>query len=308
MGKKLSTTGFVASLAIATSLFVSTAAHAEETANFGDLGTFTTPSLTEGSVTVTGSNLVNVLQSGGLGIVGGTFDHTIDPGETISFSFANPASNVRMVLGCTAADVNGDGILLKVRLEAFDEFGGSKGQVETFPGTCLIDFSGALSVDPMSGLDVTMLLDGIRIFALGFDIGAILQLTCAGFEPPFDKALSLKSKVKRAIPVDIMLTDSDGFTVTNIDIAAPPVINVLFNAQVFGEVPPNTDDLLPLGSANDNNLFRFDLDSGQWVYNLGTKKFTAAGTYTVMIASGDNTEYTIDTPGGACSQTFERLP
>ena len=66
--------------------------------------------------------------------------------------------------------------------------------------------------------------------------------------------------------------------------------------------------LLPLGSANDDNIFRFDLDSGQWIYNLGTKLFTAPGTYTVMVSSGDASEYTIENQNGACIQTFERLP
>jgi len=63
-----------------------------------------------------------------------------------------------------------------------------------------------------------------------------------------------------------------------VDIAAPPVINVYFEGQVFGEIPPNTDDLLPLGSANDDNIFRFGIDAWQWVHNLGTKQFTAVRT------------------------------
>jgi len=134
------------------------------------------------------------------------------------------------------------------------------------------------------------------------------ELACSGFLPPFDQPLSLKKKVKRAIPVDMVLTDADGFTITDTDIVAPPVINVLFGAQVYGVMPPDTDDLLPLGSANDDNIFRFDIDSWQWIYNLGTKQFTAAGTYTVTVASGDETEYTIDTSGGQCTQTFVRLP
>ena len=77
---------------------------------------------------------------------------------------------------------------------------------------------------------------------------------------------------------------------------------------MFGEMPPDTDDLLPLGSANDDKIFRFDIDARQWIYNLGTKQFTAAGTYIVMVASGDTSEYIINGPDGACTQTFERLP
>jgi hypothetical protein len=139
-------------------------------------------------------------------------------------------------------------------------------------------------------------------------IPIVPELTCYGFMPPFDQSLSLKQKVKRAIPVDMVLVDADGYTVTDADIAAPPVINVYFEGHVFGETPPDTDDLLPLGSANDDNIFRFDIVARQWIYNLGTKQFTAAGTYTVMVDSGDTSEYTINGPDGACLQTFERLP
>lgn len=53
-----------------------------------------------------------------------------------------------------------------------------------------------------------------------------------------------------------------------------------------------TSQLEPLGSANEGNQFRFDVVTGQWVFNLGTKPFTAAGTYTVKVAPGD-TNYII---------------
>jgi YVTN family beta-propeller protein len=133
----------------------------------------------------------------------------------------------------------------------------------------------------------------------------IVEIACSGFRPPFDKPLSLKKNVKRAIPVDIDLTDVDGYTVTDSEITAPPVINVLFGAQVFGEIPQDTDDLLPLGSSNEDNIFRYDSSSEQWVYNLGTKQFQAPGTYMVTVTSGDADEYKI---APTCTQTFERLP
>lgn len=136
-------------------------------------------------------------------------------------------------------------------------------------------------------------------------MGVVSIIGCDGFMPPFDKALYLKKKTKRAIPVDMVLTDAEGFTVTDFDIAAPPIINVLFNSTVFGDADTDDAELLPLGSANEDNLFRFD--SGQWIYNLGTKQFTAAGTYTVMVASGDGSEYAI-AMNGSCTQTFVRLP
>ena len=74
---------------------------------------------------------------------------------------------------------------------------------------------------------------------------------------------------------------------------------------MYGEVPPDTDDLLPKGNANEDNVFRFDDSENKWVYNLGTKQFSAPGVYTVKPVAGDDT-YTIDTSTG-CLQTFERL-
>jgi len=161
------------------------------------------------------------------------------------------------------------------------------------------------------GTFLALLFSGRILATSAVDSMEIVPMTiidCNGFMPPFDQSLSLKKKTKRAIPIDMVLTDAEGVTVTDADIVASPVINILFNAQVFGEVPPDSDDLLPLGSANDDNIFRFDLDEGQWIYNLGTKQFTAAGTYTVKVASGDTSEYTINAPNGECMQTFERLP
>ena len=134
------------------------------------------------------------------------------------------------------------------------------------------------------------------------------ELICHGYNSPFDQPLALKKKSKRTIPVKLELVDEDGFIVTDLDIVASPVITVLYNGAVIGEVPPDDGDLLPNGSANDDNVFRFDSDSSQWIYNLGTKQFKAPGTYTVMVASGDTSEYTINSPNGACVQTFERLP
>lgn len=140
-----------------------------------------------------------------------------------------------------------------------------------------------------------------------FISSSVPDLACAGFAPPFDRALSLKNKNKRVIPVDIVLTDADGYIVTDFNITAPPVINVLFDGTTPYGDGTDSEELLPVGSANEDNLFRYDPDTGQWIYNLGTKQFGAAGTYKVTVASGDELEYTIATPDGACSQTFERL-
>jgi hypothetical protein len=226
------------------------------------------------------------------------------PGFVRTIEFDMAVKDVSMYI----ADIDsGEGITLN----AFDE---SDTLLSTlaYPAAINLD-SAVLLVDfgTVTGIRKVTLVgnDPIGIDNLSFEPVAPLvpALTCNGFMPPFDQPLSLKKKVKRAIPVDMVLTGADGYAITDTDILAPPVINVLFDGQVFGEDPPDTDDLLPLGSANEDNIFRFDIDSWQWIYNLGTKQFTAAGKYTVTVASGDETEYTIDTSGGQCTQYFERL-
>lgn len=310
----------VAALAVGAATFFGAAGVAQaDTADFAAIATITTPSLTVGAVTVTGSGDVQALCCTGLGIVGGLGDSVVDSGDIISFSFSVPATSVVMrVLPC---DLSGDGTVdLEALIQGTDGTGAAVNAgsiqlvpefpVATAPAFVDIDIFAILGVGSLSSFDVTMQNDCIRVDSLIFTLGGdpVPVLTCSGFMPPFDNALSLKKKVKRAIPVDIELNDADGYIVTDLDIVAPPVINVLFNGTVFGDVPPDDATLLPLGSANEDNAFRFDPESGQWIYNLGTKQFGAPGTYTVSVASGDTSEYTIDAPGGACAQTFERLP
>ena len=67
---------------------------AAETVDFTDNGTFPTTFLIEGNVTVSGSSIIFILNGAGIGIVGGADNTLVDPGETISFAFTNPVSNV----------------------------------------------------------------------------------------------------------------------------------------------------------------------------------------------------------------------
>jgi hypothetical protein len=127
---------------------------------------------------------------------------------------------------------------------------------------------------------------------------------CDGFAPPFVVALSLNSGVNRAIPSKAQLLDGDGFPVTDLDIAAAPVVNVTFTPVTTGVAEDLTDQREPLGHADTGNIFRFDPDTQSWVYNLGTKQYGASGTYVVTMKSGDASSYIIDP---TCSGQFERL-
>ena len=53
-----------------------------------------------------------------------------------------------------------------------------------------------------------------------------------------------------------------------------------------------TDQALSAGAGTEGNQFEF-LDSKRQ-FNLKTKNYTAAGTYTITMVSGDDTEYLVD--------------
>lgn len=176
------------------------------------------------------------------------------------------------------------------------------------------------SSDPNYQLDITRLDNGIvevRLRDVEFaefsdgpmDLTALLvtSLDCNGFSAPFTQNLTLKNKSKKTIPVKISLTDKDGLNIGASNIPAPPVINVNYSGTVFGSTPEDDEDLLTNGSANDGNVFSYDVNSQEWIYLLGTKQFSQAGVYEVTVQSGDNTEYLIN-DGNNCQQTFTRLP
>ena len=159
--------------------------------------------------------------------------------------------------------------------------------------------------DYVGNIDAFEMNVSSTITAYDFENPPTFLCVAGGFKPPFHEPLTLAKKAKKAIPVKMMLADSDGNPITDADITAPPVVNVLFNSTTYGDTGAGDDvDLLPLGQANDDNVFRFDGFSGTWFYGLGTKILSAPGTYTVKAVSGDETEYSID---ATCTETFLRL-
>lgn len=136
----------------------------------------------------------------------------------------------------------------------------------------------------------------------------IPALTCWGdmFLEPFDVTLSLKKKTKRTIPVKMVLHDASGNPITDQDVSAPPVINVMYSASGAGDdFVDGTASLLPNGAANDDNIFRWDPDGEQWIYNLGTSIYMAPGLYKVTAVAGDGS-YAIDAL--SCHGEVIRLP
>ncbi len=51
----------------------------------------------------------------------------------------------------------------------------------------------------------------------------------------------------------------------------------------------------------DGNQFEFNVDDRLWQYNLKTNNYDAPGTYTLTVASGNESEYFIDP---ACTAIF----
>ncbi len=113
--------------------------------NFTNLGTFSTPSLNEGTFAVTGSNDVNVLNLNGLGIVGGASSNTVDGSEWIEFTFDAPSQDISYFVNM--AGQGGSGSLGQTSVEAWDANGVSLGTVlMTSTGTKLVssDFGDVL--------------------------------------------------------------------------------------------------------------------------------------------------------------------
>lgn len=130
------------------------------------------------------------------------------------------------------------------------------------------------------------------------------HFSCSGFEPPFDQPLQLKQKVNRCIPLKIQLFH-EGAPITDQDIESPPVVDVTFtDGVVSSDAVEFTEQMDALGPPSDGNAFRYDADSGHWINNLSTKIYTAPGTYTVRVLSGDDTSYIIDP---SCVNEFIRL-
>jgi len=149
------------------------------TVDFTDNGAYQSASLAEGIVNVVGSNTLSITNHDGLGIVGGLQSLLLDGGESMSFSFATPVSDV-VINDFLAYDTNSSGgIDLQVTIEAFNESNASLGSATTaidlaFP----IEVSVILSISSMSRFDIA--LDG---GGTGVWIPDVADPGCNGWDP-----------------------------------------------------------------------------------------------------------------------------
>jgi len=149
--------------------------------------------------------------------------------------------------------------------------------------------SGATGIDSvLASTDLTLALSLV---------GTAPSLGCVGFEPPMAGG-AVKVKKNRALPHKAQLLDDNSQPINDLDIAAAPVIQVIFDDGVL-PAEDVSDDALSAGHGTEGNQFEF-LGS-KWQFNLKTKNYSAAGTYTTTMESGDEAEYLIDP---TCEATF----
>lgn len=114
-------------------------------------------------------------------------------------------------------------------------------------------------------------------------------LTCAGFSPPMEN-YPVAVKKNRVLPLKAEVLNADGSLMTDRDIDAQPIVQIWFESGDGGVAIDETVDALSVGQGDEGNQFVFT-DEGRWQFNLSTKPYTSPGTYTVLMASGDDSEY-----------------
>lgn len=163
----------------------------------------------------------------------------------------------------------------------------------------------SLEADPNAGELLTVMLDNVsNLPQVQFDdvrLSDVEVLTCSGFYAPFDAHMTVKKKVKRALPLKFNLYDVFGTEIIDTDLANPPVVQVTMGGNTGSGIDDYDGDLLPNGLSDDGNEFRYDPDSMQWILNLGLKAYTASGDYTISVVAGDSS-YVVE----VCSETFTR--
>jgi hypothetical protein len=136
-------------------------------------------------------------------------------------------------------------------------------------------------------------------WTVGLPGGGGETLTCNGFDAPMNKSTPVRVRKNRVLPLRATLTNDQGQLVDDLGISAPPLVVVEFDDGLGGDSVDVSDDALPGAFGTAGNQFEFV--NGKWVFNLVNENYSAPGTYTASMVSGDSSEYTIDP---TCSAQF----
>jgi hypothetical protein len=107
----------------------------------------------------------------------------------------------------------------------------------------------------------------------------------SGFLQPINSDSSSIFKRGNTIPVKFRLTRPDGTYVTGA--VARLSVGKLSDTGSVVEQP-----VAPAGKGNSENLFRYDSDRNQYVYNLSTERYSA-GTYFLEVKVNDSVRYAV---------------
>ncbi len=267
-----------------------------DTVDYSTVGNVQTATFNHGGITVTGSNTLNIFTFNGIAVLGGISDVTIDSTESVSWAF-NTGAAINVSYDVVAAHNSGDCPPLPDNrvgdrvLEAFDVSGSSLGTAFQSGVDPFFPVSGQFGNVPISRFTLTSPgCDNFRVIRVHFtpiDPNARI-LSCVGFDAPLnDGPVKVRGK-NRVLRANAQLIDENNQPIDDLGISAAPVVQVTYSSGV-SPAQDVTSDALPAGAGSEGNQFEF-LGSG-WLFNLSTKNFTAVGTYTVTMLTGDGSDY-----------------
>jgi len=152
---------------------------APETIGFHDKGTVSTAKFRASGLTVRpelNPTLLNLVQYNGLGVVGGTLDSAVDPGEAVWFEFDVPAIDVSYYVQF-AQDTNGNGQFGESEVEGYGVDGVWLGTAHV-DGVGSKNISAAFAGQALTGVRVRP-SERIRIYSLSYTPLALPALTCS---------------------------------------------------------------------------------------------------------------------------------
>jgi hypothetical protein len=217
------------------------------------------------------------------------------PSDTMTFTFATPVSGVGGFMNY--APQSGNSVI-----SVYDS---SNNLIESYT----LNFNTGGATD--SGFFFGFLEDSatIKYFTLSNSFIGIANLTtvtattslpefsCVDFESPMNNG-PVVVKINRVLPLKANLVDQYGSLLIDSDIISRPVLRVRRIAE--GSISDVSDQSLFAGQGTEVNQFVFTSE-GKWQFNLMTKNYSAPGTYTISILSGNSSEYVIKP---SCTATF----